>query len=263
MSSETTPFGSPTRRATCPTAWRTIAATTIARTPSSASGPPSRLFKANASHRTGGGSSAERYPRSRGEGSSRSPIRDAWIRPSSRRWHASRASSDPGQGTARSLPLGDGAWRTPGTCGSSPRSAARASATSMPCPTADTARAARTRAGRCARVAVVASKSYASIPSTRHPRRVRNDPSRAAFERALKASPFASRARTRSPSLLGTRSVSGRSGSATGALIAGASRVSRCRSAASSAGSRRRQGPSPATIAWYRRQGEGGHSAPW
>ena len=60
----------------------------------------------------------------------------------SRRYRASSASNPPRQGTpSASPPSGDGVYRTPrGRVGAS-RSSARASARSLPCPTADTERA--------------------------------------------------------------------------------------------------------------------------
>ena len=99
-------------------------------------------------------------------------------------------------------------------------------------------------------------------PSKRLARRVRSDPSLAAFALAASVLPFAWSARTISPSLSGTRVVTARSGTDRGAVTTGEGNVSRRRSAASSAGSRPRAIAEPATSAWYSRHGDGGHSAP-
>ena len=132
----------------------------------------------------------------------------------------------------------------------------------MPSPSADTHVAAVAIPARCSPVRAVACQSYVTAPSKRRARRVRNV---TAFSRKVRARarlPFASNASTRSPSLFGTAAVTGTVASVRGAVMRGGDRVSRCRKAASRTRSPRWCTAVPASIAWYTRKGEGGHSRP-
>ena len=86
----------------------------------------------------------------------------------SRLYRASSASNPPGQGTPSARPAaGDGVYRTPRGREGASRSSARASARSMPRPSADTERAIELSAGKCPAVSAEASHSYVTGPSNR------------------------------------------------------------------------------------------------
>ena len=76
-------------------------------------------------------------------------------------------SPPPGDPERETRPSGDGVYPTPRGREGASRSSARASARSMPCPTADTERAIALSAGKCPAVSAEASKSYVTGPSNR------------------------------------------------------------------------------------------------
>ena len=96
----------------------------------------------NAIDRTRGNSSSERYRSFRSETSMRVAISPPAIRVRSRRYRTSSSSNPPLHGTpSTSRPSGHGVYRIPCGRGGASRSSARASARSLPRPTADTERA--------------------------------------------------------------------------------------------------------------------------
>ena len=96
----------------------------------------------NAIDRTRGNSGSERYRSFRSETSMRVAISPPAIRVRSHRYRTSSSSNPPLHGTpSTSRPSGHGVYRIPRGRGGASRSSARASARSLPCPTADTERA--------------------------------------------------------------------------------------------------------------------------